>query len=76
VTGRPTVLKKALLKFFVIDSLRKLANILDRFDYFRWICGLLEVPHLSLFSRVSQWLQEQRFSDLYAQPLNDLEVQK
>ncbi|ODA15007.1 transposase [Geobacillus thermoleovorans] len=82
VTGRPPVSKKALLKcfflktYFAMDSLRQLVNILHRFGYFRRICGLLEVPHLSTFSRASQWFQEQGFSDLNAQLLNDLGVQK
>ncbi len=82
VTGRPPVSKKALVKcfflktYFAIDSLRQLVNILHRFGYFRRICGLLEVPHLSTFSRASQWFQEQGFSDLNTQLLNDLGIQK
>jgi hypothetical protein len=79
VTGRPPVSKKSLLKcfflktYFAIDSLRQLVNILHRFSYFRRMGGLLEVPHLS---RASRWFQEQGFSDLNAQLLNDLGVQK
>nr|WP_235356923.1 hypothetical protein [Bacillus alveayuensis] len=30
-------------------------DTLDRFNYFRWICGLKEVPHLSMFSRGGKW---------------------
>jgi hypothetical protein len=82
VTGRPPVSKKALLTCFFLktcfamDSLRQLVNILHRFGYFRRICGRLKVPHLSTFSRASQWFQEQGFSDWNAQLLNDLGVQK
>jgi len=82
VTGRPPVSKKGLLTcfflktYFAMDSLRQLVNILHRFGYFRRICERLEVPHLSTFSRASQWFQEQRFSDWNDQLLNDLGVQK
>nr|WP_228485557.1 transposase [Anoxybacillus caldiproteolyticus] len=39
------------LKAYVsIDSLRQLVHILRQFGYFRRICGLQEVPHLSTFS--------------------------
>jgi hypothetical protein len=80
VTGRPPIPKKSLLKcfflktYFSIDSLRQLVETLDRFGYFRRICGLKEVPHLSTFSRASTWFQEQGFSAFNAQLLNDLGV--
>jgi Transposase domain (DUF772) len=72
--------EKSLLKcfflkiYFSIDSLRQLVNTLDRLGYFRRICGLKEVPHLSTFSRASTWFQEQGFSAFNAQPLKDLDV--
>ncbi|MGG3823589.1 transposase [Geobacillus thermodenitrificans] len=75
MTGRPPVSKKALLKcfflktYFAIDSLRQLVNILRRFGYFRRICGLSKVLHLSTFSRASPWFQEQGFSDFNARLL-------
>jgi hypothetical protein len=80
VTGRPPIPKKSLLKcfflktYFSIDSLRQLVHTLDRFGYFRRICELKEVPHLSTFSRASTWFQEQGFSAFNAQLLKDLGV--
>jgi hypothetical protein len=78
VTGRPPISKKSLLKCFFIKnlfSLRQLVKTLKRFGCFRRICGLKEVPHLSMFSRASTWFQEQGFSDFNAQLLIDLGVQ-
>lgn len=78
VTGRPPISKKSLLKcfflktYFSIGSLRQLVDTLDRFGYFRRICGLKEVPHLSTFSRAGKWFQEQEFSCFNAQLLKDL----
>jgi hypothetical protein len=80
VTGRSPISKKSLLKcfflktYFSIDSLRQLVNTLDRFGYFRRICGLHEVPHLSTFSRARKWFREQGFSVFNAQLLKDLGV--
>ncbi|SFA54190.1 Transposase domain [Anoxybacillus pushchinoensis] len=60
MTGRPPISKKSLLKcfflktYFSIDSLRQLVDTLDRFGYFRWICGPKKVPHLSTFSRAGK----------------------
>ncbi len=62
-----------LLKtYFSIDSLRQLVELLDRFGYFRRICGFKEVPHLSTFSRAGKWFQKQGFSYFNAQLLKDL----
>nr|WP_228485551.1 hypothetical protein [Anoxybacillus caldiproteolyticus] len=36
-----------LKTYFSIVSLRQLVDTLNRFGYFRRICGLQEVPHLS-----------------------------
>ena len=80
VTGRLPIPKKSLLKcfflktYFSIDSLRQLVDTLNRFGYFRRICGLKEVPHLSTFSRAGKWFQEQGFSAFNAQLLKDLGV--
>jgi hypothetical protein len=80
VTGRPPISKKSLLKcfflktYFSIDSLRQLVNTLERFGYFRRICGLKEVPYLFTFSRAGKWFQEQGFSAFNAQLLKDLDV--
>ncbi|WP_420864988.1 transposase [Anoxybacillus ayderensis] len=60
MTGRPPLSKKSLLKcffvktYFSIDSLCQLVDILNRFGYFRHICGLKEIPHLSTFSRAGK----------------------
>ncbi len=65
VTGRPPISKKSLLKCFFLktcfsmDSLGQLVDTLNRFGYFRQICGLQEVPHLSTFSRAGKWFREQ-----------------
>jgi hypothetical protein len=81
MTGRPPISKKSLLKcfflktYFSIDSLRHLVHTLDRFGYFRRICGLKEVPHLSTFSRADKWFRRQGFSVFNAQLLKDLGVQ-
>nr|WP_244463810.1 transposase [Anoxybacillus ayderensis] len=40
--------------YFSIDSLCQLVDILNRFGYFRHICGLKEIPHLSTFSRAGK----------------------
>ncbi|WP_236631868.1 transposase [Anoxybacillus sp. UARK-01] len=80
ITGRPPISKKSLLKcfflktYFSIDSLRQLVETLDRFGYFRRICGLKEVPHLSTFSRAGKWFREQGFSTFNARLLKDLGV--
>lgn len=81
-TGRPPISKRALLKcvflksYFAIDSLRELVRTLQQFGYFRRICGLSDVPHVSTFSRVSQWFQEQGFSEFHAQLLLDVSVKQ
>jgi IS5 family transposase len=68
-------LKRFILKtYFSIDSLRQFINTLDRFGYFRQICGLKEVPHLSTFSRAGKWFREQGFSAFNARLLKDLGV--
>jgi transposase len=78
VTGRPPISRKSLLKcfflktYFSIDSLRQLVELLHRFGYFRRICGLREIPHLSTFSRADKWFREQGFSTFDAQLLKDL----
>ncbi|MGG2973600.1 transposase [Geobacillus stearothermophilus] len=59
-----------------MDSLRELVRILQRFAYFRRICGLSEVPHVSTFSRTSQWFQEQGGSEFHTQLLVDLGIQQ
>uniref|UniRef100_UPI00358DBCA0 transposase n=1 Tax=Thermaerobacillus caldiproteolyticus TaxID=247480 RepID=UPI00358DBCA0 len=57
------IIKCFLLKtYFSIASLCQLVDTLKRFGYFRRIGGLQEVPHLSTFSRVGKWGQEQGFS--------------
>ncbi|WP_235356925.1 hypothetical protein [Bacillus alveayuensis] len=33
----------------------QLVDTLDRFGYFRRICGLKEVPHFSTFSWAGKW---------------------
>ncbi len=80
VTGQPLISKKSLLKcfflktYFSINSLPQLVDILDRFGYFRRICGFNEVPHLSTFSRAGKWFREQGFSVFNSQLLKDLGV--
>jgi hypothetical protein len=81
VTGRPPISRKSLLKcfflktYFSIDSLRQLVELLHRFGYFRRICGLREIPHLSTFSCTGKWFREQGFSAFNAaQLLKDLGV--
>ncbi|WP_244374819.1 MULTISPECIES: transposase [Anoxybacillus] len=82
VTGRPPISKKSPLQcfflktYFAIDSLWELVRLLRRFGYFRRICGLSEVPHVSMFSRASHWFQEQGFSKFHTQLLIDLGVQQ
>lgn len=82
VTGRPPISKKSLLKclflkpYFAIDFLRELVRILERFGYFRRICGLSDVPHVSTFFRASQLFEEQEFSEFHAQLLMYLGIQQ
>jgi len=80
VTRWPPISKKSLLKcfffktYFSIDSLHQLVNIFERFECFRRVCGLQEIPHLSMFVRAGKWFREQGFSVFNAQLLKDLEV--
>jgi transposase len=81
VTGRRPISRKFLLKcfflktYFSVNSLRQLIELLDRFFYFRRICGLRVIPYLSTFSRTGKRFREQGFSAFNAQLLKDLGVQ-
>lgn len=75
VTGRPSVPKRDLLKAFVLKtvfhlpSLRKLVSFLKQFSYFRNLCGFIEIPHISTFSRAASWFRKEGFDVLHHQLL-------